>query len=180
MRTSKKEQLLLAAFDIIEKDGLQALTYESLAAATDISKSGLIYHFPSRNHLIADLNRYAANNWVERLKAEAGGDLGEITIYDRLRALIKVHAEMSSRADLILTVDAMENPDLAAIWNEEFCKWLISEEYAGEDIFLIQLVSDGLWLHDYISGGGLSGEQREKAVKNACELVDLLEARSRH
>lgn len=48
MRTSKKGHLLLTAIGIVDKHGLEALTYESLAEASGLSKSGLIYHFPSR------------------------------------------------------------------------------------------------------------------------------------
>lgn len=45
MRTNKKQQLLATAMDIVESDGLQGLTYDSLSTATGTSKSGLIYHF---------------------------------------------------------------------------------------------------------------------------------------
>ena len=38
-RTSKKDQALRAALNIIERDGIPALTYESLAEATGMSKS---------------------------------------------------------------------------------------------------------------------------------------------
>ena len=37
---------------IVEKQGLAALTYESLAAESGLSKSGLIYYFPSRQTLL--------------------------------------------------------------------------------------------------------------------------------
>ena len=50
MRTSKKEHVLQSAMAIVEKQGLAALTYESLAAESGLSKSGLIYYFPSGKH----------------------------------------------------------------------------------------------------------------------------------
>lgn len=34
MRTNKKQQLLATAMDIVESDGLQGLTYDSLSTAT--------------------------------------------------------------------------------------------------------------------------------------------------
>ena len=46
MRTSKKSQLIQAALEIIDKKSLDALTYDSLAKASGMSKSGLLYHFP--------------------------------------------------------------------------------------------------------------------------------------
>lgn len=56
MRTSKKSQLIQAALEIIDKKSLDALTYESLAKASGMSKSGLLYHFPSRTALLLALN----------------------------------------------------------------------------------------------------------------------------
>ena len=45
---------------IVEKQGLAALTYESLAAESGLSKSGLIYYFPSRQTLLLEINRFLA------------------------------------------------------------------------------------------------------------------------
>ena len=42
MRTSKKSQLIQAALAIIDKKSLDALTYDSLAKASGMSKSGLL------------------------------------------------------------------------------------------------------------------------------------------
>ncbi|WP_311518676.1 TetR/AcrR family transcriptional regulator [uncultured Corynebacterium sp.] len=39
--------MLKAALTIIENEGVHAVTYDALATATGMSKSGLIYHFPS-------------------------------------------------------------------------------------------------------------------------------------
>lgn len=178
MRTSKKDQLIQTALEIIEHDGLGALTYDSLAAATGVSKSGLIYHFPSRNHLILELNRHCAAQWVRRLEEIAGGTVEEVSLYDRLRALLQVHVELSSRADLILTIDAMEHPELKAAWDEEFSAWLIPAAEAGSDAFTVQIIADGLWLHNYVNGDDLSPEQTQAALRNALELVDYMEARA--
>ena len=59
MRTSKKSQLIQAALEIIDKKSLDALTYDSLAKASGMSKSGLLYHFPSRTALLLALNEQA-------------------------------------------------------------------------------------------------------------------------
>lgn len=73
MRTNKKDSLLATALSIVESDGLAALTYDSLSAASGISKSGLIYHFPTRHQLLVELNTSAARTWTRELEAAAGG-----------------------------------------------------------------------------------------------------------
>ena len=66
-RVSKKVEALEKALAIIEKDGVHALTYDSLATATGMSKSGLIYHFPTRHELLIDCHKLCAERWEEEL-----------------------------------------------------------------------------------------------------------------
>ena len=73
MRTSKKEHVLRSAMTIVEKQGLAALTYESLAAESGLSKSGLIYYFPSRQTLLLEINQFLAAQWEEKMVELAGG-----------------------------------------------------------------------------------------------------------
>ena len=76
MRTSKKEHVLRSAMTIVEKQGLAALTYESLAAESGLSKSGLIYYFPSRQTLLLEINRFLAAQWEEKMVELAGRQAG--------------------------------------------------------------------------------------------------------
>lgn len=47
-RKSKREDILRTAYAIVASDpgGIEAVTYDRLAAETELSKSGLLYHFP--------------------------------------------------------------------------------------------------------------------------------------
>ena len=65
-------QELLAA-DIIAAEDVSGLPYDSLAQATGMSKSGLIYHFPTRHNLLVDCHRFCAERWEEELEQLAGG-----------------------------------------------------------------------------------------------------------
>ncbi len=71
-RISKKTEALEAVLAIIEAEGVHAVTYDALATATGISKSGLIYHFPSRHALLVDCHRFCAQRWEDELEALAG------------------------------------------------------------------------------------------------------------
>lgn len=55
MRTSKRSDLLAAAGTLIVRDGLDALTFDRLAAEAGVSKGGLLYHFPDKDHLLTAL-----------------------------------------------------------------------------------------------------------------------------
>src|SRR5699024_12552861 len=66
-RTSKKEEALQAALHSIELEGVQALTYEALAEATGMSKSGLLYHFPSRHEMLIAIHAWSAQRREDEL-----------------------------------------------------------------------------------------------------------------
>lgn len=91
MRTSKKEHVLRSAMTIVEKQGLAALTYESLAAESGLSKSGLIYYFPSRQTLLLEINRFLAAQWEEKMVELAGGPAHEVGEWERIRASFPGH-----------------------------------------------------------------------------------------
>ncbi len=54
-RTSKKSDLLAAAGTLIVRHGLDALTFDRLAAEAHVSKGGLLYHFPDKEQLLIAL-----------------------------------------------------------------------------------------------------------------------------
>lgn len=54
-RISKRDQLLDAAAAIVGKHGVQQLTIDAVAAAANVTKAGLIYHFKTRDELLGAL-----------------------------------------------------------------------------------------------------------------------------
>ncbi len=97
MRTSKKSQLIQAALEIIDKKSLDALTYDSLAKASGMSKSGLLYHFPSRTALLLALNEHLASSWRASLLEAAGAPPEELSARERLRAVGSTLAKRDPR-----------------------------------------------------------------------------------
>lgn len=54
-RASSRARLLDAAADIVSKQGVQQLTIDAVAQAANVTKAGLIYHFKTRDDLLAAL-----------------------------------------------------------------------------------------------------------------------------
>ena len=72
MRTSRRQQIIQAAIRIIEQHSVEALSFESVAAAAGISKSGIIYHFPTRHDLLRGINQHFIDQWESELEEVAG------------------------------------------------------------------------------------------------------------
>ncbi|VWC55868.1 TetR family regulatory protein [Burkholderia contaminans] len=54
-RSSSRDRLLDAAAELVASQGIQNLTIEAVAAAAKVTKAGLVYHFKTRDDLLAAL-----------------------------------------------------------------------------------------------------------------------------
>lgn len=173
MRTSKKQALITTAVSIVEKAGLEALTYDSLAQASGLSKSGLIYHFPTREAMLLEINSKLAADWEAELVRVAGAPASELGLRERVRALLHTLSSNATRADLLLTLDARHKPKLQAVWDNVLNRWNVPQEMLRDNpqLFLINVIGDGLWIHDHINGFSLSDEERALLIQAAENLL---------
>ncbi|UUS13841.1 TetR/AcrR family transcriptional regulator [Stenotrophomonas sp. CD2] len=68
MRTSKRDRILDAAVNVINRDGVRAVTFESVAAEAKLTRGGLLYHFPSREALLRGIDEHLVQAWRRRWK----------------------------------------------------------------------------------------------------------------
>lgn len=176
MRTSKREVILQTIVEIIEESGISDVTYENVAKCSGMSKSGLIYHFPSRDDMIRAVHVYLAEQWEQELIAVAAGPAEEVSAADRLRACLRVSLQAATRAELLMTIDSSVNPELHAIWAEPIRRWNPPTDNIATDpdactAYLVQMMCDGLWAHDYINGFALDDAQRKALIAAAERLI---------
>lgn len=155
MRPSKKTQILEAAVELIEPDNLEAVSYEALVVASDMSKSGSVYHFPSRYEIIRGIHQYLADQWEDELDRAAGGPAHEVDATTRLRAVVISQSNAASKAELLLESDVCSSPEFSAIWSEVNDRWVPSTDGIEDDDelrsrYLVKLLAEGLWMHDYV------------------------------
>ncbi len=169
MRMSKRALLIETAINIVEKHGPNHLTYESLAAATGLSKSGLIYHFPSRA-----MHEQLAHTWEQEMIAAAGGTAEDIDERTRVRASFIVMSQSATLSDLRLALDAVGNPTMQEPWLDVMRRWSVSEETITKipRLYLLNVIADGLWVHDHVNGFVLTDQQRAALVSSALALYD--------
>lgn len=179
MRTSKRDTILAAAVDLIEDAGIEAVTYEALSDACGLSKSGLVYHFPSRQELVLGIHRYLADEWEKELEAAAGGAADEVDAATRLRAIVMTLSHSATRAELLVQLDATTDSSSAGIWDEVDARWMPSAAELtadGEDgelaraAYLVQIAADGLWVHDYVHRS-LTQVQRQALTTSLLAMI---------
>lgn len=173
MRTSKKAMLIETAISIVEESGLEALTYDSLAHTSGVSKSGLIYHFPSRDEMLLAINQKLASDWETELENFAGGPASELPLKERVRAMLHTLSKNATRADLLLALNARPKPELQAVWDDVMGRWNVPQDQLKENpqLFLLNVIGDGLWIHDHVNGFNLSAEDRSILIAAAEKLL---------
>lgn len=176
MRPSNKTLILDAAVAVIESDGITAVTFDSVAAAADLTRGGIIYHYRSRDDLIRALHEHLAADWEHQLIAACGKQADEATQLERLISYIRVAANSASRAEIQMLIES-RGTDNYQPWAEVLERWTLkpntTSSAADEAAWTAQLAADGLWVNDAINQQSLSAEQRSQLVE---QIIARLEA----
>ncbi|MCH8566313.1 TetR/AcrR family transcriptional regulator [Nesterenkonia sp. LB17] len=200
MRPSKRREILDAATRVVQREGVTTLTYESVAAEAGMTKGGLLYHFPSREELLLGLHRHVAQNWELALEAQAGGTAQELSRDERFRAFVRL-SQNPERAELLLMLEASEDPVANAAWDEVFGRWAPqppgvprpaeaplstgtqetqaldddAAEAAAVQRFIARLAADGLWFYEALSTERLDPRLRERVTEEIIALAQSAE-----
>lgn len=176
MRASKRDQILEQAVEMIGSQGVEAVSFESLAEASGLSKSGLLYHFPTRHDLLLTIHAHLADAWEAELIEAAGGPAVEVSQAARLRAVVITMGRTAPRAQLLMALESSSHPDFASPWSRIEQDWLPSpKEAANTELsraaYLAQLIADGLWLHDHLHQRSLPDEVRASLIESVLSQI---------
>jgi AcrR family transcriptional regulator len=71
---SSRERVLAASVQVAMRDGVSAMTLEAVAKEAGVSKGGLLYHFSSKDELIAAMLAHHANRIQRAVEARMAAD----------------------------------------------------------------------------------------------------------
>lgn len=152
-RPSKRELLIRAAANVVAERGYSALTLDAVAAAAGVSKGGLLYHFASKEALVAGL--------LEKLLTGFETDQAVAHAEDPTapgawtRAYLKASAtppqdEPAELASVALLAAVGHDPSLLAPLQNRYRDWVerLDDDGLGVDAHVVRLAADGLWAVD--------------------------------
>lgn len=175
MRPSKRDALLKAANHIVARDGVERLTLDAVARETAVSKGGVLYHFPTKEALVAAMLERLSDDFeasLDRHASEAPGKPGRW-----LRAyLASSTREEEYTADVLacLLAGAATNPALLAPLRERWQRWQDQAVADGVDettATLVRLAVDGLWFADLFGFAPPRGRARKRLIARLQELT---------
>lgn len=169
MRHSKRDLILDAAVRLIADTGLEGLSFETLADAVGLSKSGIIYHFPSRHDLLLGVHVHLAEAWEVELEEIAGAPAADLTDAERLRAVLISMGRTADLPELLMLLDSRHDDEHREAWAGVDKRWM--PEPASTDSYLVQLIAYGLWAHDHVHHAPLSPADREALISAALARI---------
>lgn len=169
MRHSKRERILHAAVDLVGTGGLESLSFETLADAAGLSKSGIIYHFPTRHDLLLGIHRHLADAWEAELEDIAGAPAAELSPTARLRAVLQSMGRTADLPELLMILDSRHDPEYREAWAGVDKRWM--PEPSSTDAYLVQLLAYGLWVHDHVHHAPLDAGAREELIAAALARI---------
>jgi AcrR family transcriptional regulator len=151
-RSQTRETILQATSKVILEKGIEGLTLDAVAKEAGVSKGGLLYHFPSKDALIAGTIAKLVDDHQTALQQEFDRDEDPGTPGQWVRAYIRATLNYSKQVLALiapLIQAATDNPDLLepALALDKY--WQQKLEESGCDLVeatIIQLAIDGLWL----------------------------------
>ncbi|QNR95834.1 TetR/AcrR family transcriptional regulator [Stenotrophomonas sp. 169] len=177
MRASNKTRILDAAVRVINREGVRAVTFESVSSEAGLTRGGLLYHFPSREALLRGIDAHLVQAWEASMEALAGKPTAQTTAVERYEAYMRVSAQSATRAELLFMLESMDPETGSAPWNEAMLRWAPSPPAAGTvapsawDPFIARLAADGLWIYEAMYNGTLDAAERAIIVARLAQLL---------
>lgn len=170
---SKKVDLFKATQNIINTKGISHLTLDNIAKEANISKGGLLYHFPTKKALIEGgikdvLKNYAIE--MDKLHNEDHDDGGflrsyaEVSLNNPQQLTSGLLAAVATDAELLQPIqDHYEN------WQEKITNDGLDPVIAT----IIRLTIDGIWFCELFGLAPLEKEFKEEVLE---KLLDMTES----
>jgi AcrR family transcriptional regulator len=176
-----RDRILTAAEDVVLNEGVARLTLEKAATTAGVSKSGVLYHFPSRSALVSAMVGRLTERIEKQLAAQRTADPGERGAYARAYindAFASADDEQTRRGQrlgaAVLAAMASE-PDLLAPLREAFARWQAKIEIDTSNPIrgtILRLAADGLWVSELLGFAPLDADLRRQVQEELLRMAN--------
>ena len=178
-----RRRLLDAAFDVGSTVGAAGLTLDAVAERAGTSKGGLLYHFPTKDALLAAMVDETLDQFAEHVAEHVAGDA--IETGRSARAYVRASmAEGDKRATQwsALLMAFFTNPELAELWRERALSWTTQDAADGGDpveATIARLAVDGLWFRELLGVSPVAPSMRRSVEERLVERTRATVTRQR-
>lgn len=162
----------------LREEGSLALSLDSAARAAGVSKPGLMYHFASKEALVAALVDHLVDAYEEKLTALTGVASPEAaTPGERIAAYVRWSLTADhDTADLVMLSDPKLWGQMTRRWSERLTPWLeIPTDLPEQErahLHAVRLLADGCWFADASGVLPVPAKDRRAVLATALMLLD--------
>jgi AcrR family transcriptional regulator len=163
----KKNIIFQASIKLITEKGLNNFTMNNVCQEAGISKGGFIYHFPSKEALLNELNAYIIQFSMDLIQKEKANSDSFTEAY--IKGCIKGYDRNEKRAYSAL-LNYYSEVDIKKTWESFYVeiKNNLLKEHSPEVVNLIILATDGMWLRNDV----FSTEELKKSLQLLLEQIN--------
>ncbi|MEX0989121.1 MAG: TetR/AcrR family transcriptional regulator [Actinomycetota bacterium] len=166
--SASRARILEAAYEVVRVRGTTAMTLDAVADAAEVSKGGLLYHFPSKDALLRAMVDRLVGDYTHAVRTHAAAD--ENPLGRSARSYVRAGTDTLRDADVWLALVAAlgEGPNLLEPWREVCAGWMDTDHSEGVDIVsstIARLATDGLWLADVLGVEPVDTKVRAKMLQ---------------
>jgi len=171
-----RQQLLDCAARLASEHSIGAVTLDAVAAASGVSKGGLLHHFPTKASLLEAM----LDSLLDRLDAAIGAQMrrdpmphGRFT-RSYLRAVLDLRERPEETGDWAqVTLALLSEPQLRQRWRNWVEKQ--SEDFVGTDSSvdsqIVRFATDGIWLADILSSHSSTAQSQQAVIDRLISLT---------
>lgn len=172
-RPNNRALALQAAIQVAGEAGIQAVSYDSVATHAGMTKGGVMYHFPTKEELIAAVVDEIVDRWDARAARHLEGSFESASRSDRIAAFIRATAEAeATSAELAIFVGAMHQDHVKRAWRALRQRWVGDTAELTRGQHLALLAADGLWIDGISEQLPFPTEDRRIVVELLIDLVN--------
>lgn len=170
MRPSNRELILDAAVALFADSGAESVTYDDLAARTGLTKSGVVYHFATRQLILEAVAGRLIDGWAESAASHLVGDPDDPP--HRLSAFVAGMLEGDATpAELQLAVETLGGRRMHDEWQGIRAHWLQPDDATPAQLTAVAAAL-GLWVSRATGFLDLDDEQRAAVERSIRQLAD--------
>ena len=169
-----KRKLLEAASLVVKEKGASQLTLEAVAKQANVSKGGLLYHYPNKQALLKAMIGYLNENFERAIAKQIEQSEDKMTW---LEAYVKMsfdpqHSQIAESAGMLAAI--ANNMSLLEPLAERY--QVLQQELEASNLDsdlanIIRLAADGLWFTELFKISPLTEERRAQVLAALLTLI---------
>jgi AcrR family transcriptional regulator len=167
--------ILEAGVQVITEQGAGQFTLDAVALQANVSKGGLLYHFPSKDALIAAMLAHYLDSFDAKVEQLCTGDVHP---HAWLRAFVRATFE-ETPSDIAIVASQLAaivtNSDLIAPMRERYGVWTQRALDAGlpsDLVYLVIAATDGYWYAQMFGFNTFDNGLRDTLQQRLLALID--------